>query len=133
MWSSTLQINWKQRFFVPTEEEPGIAILAALLEQFPVIATEDEEADSYLPSDVVMSSANTTQSVDLETWFIEPAETHSLNDVAKQKTIEMTGPTSYESEPTCTQPPLSACLPIDRQASAAMRQSVRPDYRTAAI
>lgn len=32
------QINWKQRFFVPTEEEPGIAIVAALLEQFPVIA-----------------------------------------------------------------------------------------------
>jgi hypothetical protein len=43
MWSSTLQINWKQRFFVPNEEGPGIVILAALLEQFPVIATEAEK------------------------------------------------------------------------------------------
>ena len=59
MWSSTLQINWKQRFFVPTEEEPGIAILAALLEQFPAIDFEGEEADTYEP-EVVLSAGRKT-------------------------------------------------------------------------
>lgn len=130
------QISWKQRFFVPIEEERGNAVIAALLEQFPVIATEDEEADSDMPSAVAMPSANATQPVDLEDWIIEPAEARRSNPVAEQEPIGMTesesGPTSDKSESTCTSQ--SASLPIARQASApAMLQTLPPDYRAPAI
>jgi hypothetical protein len=116
MWSPTLQIAWKQRFFVPIEEERGNAVIAALLEQFPVMATEDEEANSDMPSAVAMPSPNATQPVDLETWIIEPVDVHANNDVTEEQPISLTegesDPTSYES--------------------GAMLQTL-PDYRTAAI
>jgi hypothetical protein len=53
---------------MPTEEGQGSAIIAALSEQFPVIANEDEEAGCDLPSVVDMSSANAKQPIDLEDW-----------------------------------------------------------------
>ena len=45
------QIDWRQRFFVPTDEERGIDILSALLDRYPVVvdeeaATEASTADS---------------------------------------------------------------------------------------
>ena len=137
MLSSTLQISWKQRFFVPIEEERGNAVIAALLEQFPVIATDDE-ADSHLPSDVVMPSANATQPIDLEKWLIEPVDVHANNDVTEEQPISLTesesDPTSYESEATCAHPSQSASRSIASQASAAaMLQTLPPDYRAPAI
>src|SRR5207237_7102602 len=33
-------IDWKQRFFVPTDEEPGIAALTDLLSRYPVLASD---------------------------------------------------------------------------------------------
>ena len=138
MWSSTLQISWKQRFFVPIEEERGNAVIATLLEQFPVIATEDEEGECHLPSDVAMPHANALKPIDLEDWIIEPAAAHRSKGVAEQQPIGLTvsesGPTSDGSEPTCTPPSQSASLPIARQASApAMLQTLPPDYRSPAI
>jgi hypothetical protein len=138
MWSYTLQISWKQRFFVPIEEERGNAVIAALLEQFPVIATEDKEGDCHLPSDFVAPSANATQPVDLESWIIEPPEARRSIGVAEQQPIGLkvgnSGPTSDESEPTCTHPSQSASLPNARQASPpAMLQTLPPDYRAPAI
>jgi hypothetical protein len=136
MWSSTLQINWKQRFFVPTEEGPSFAILAAILEQFPAIATEDEEADCYAPSDLVMPSGITMQPIDLETWIIDIDESHHMNDDdEEQHTGAMTenknDAPSDESESTCSHTSESKCRPIARQASvAAMLQTLRSDYRT---
>jgi hypothetical protein len=133
------QINWKQRFFVPTEEEPGIAILAAVLEQFPVIATEDEEADCYAPSDLVMPSGIIMQPIDLGTWIIDIAESHNMNDdVEEQHTVAITenknDAPSDESESTCSRTSQSECWPIARQASvAAMLQTLRSDYRTPSI
>ena len=43
------QIDWRQRFFVPTDEERGIDILSALLDRYPVVV--DEEAASTADSD----------------------------------------------------------------------------------
>jgi hypothetical protein len=115
------QINWKQRFFVPTEEEPGIAILAALLEQFPVIATEDEEADCHPPSAIVMPLAN-AQPVDLEDWIIEPLGADRSNGVAEPEPLDMTEgeteSTRDDSEPACARPSQNACYPIARPATA---------------
>ena len=135
MWSSTLQIAWKQRFFVPIEEERGNAVIAALLGQFPVIATEGEEADRHhLLSDVVMPSANATELVDLESWVIGPAENDTNNDTTQPVTaitqIEK-GRTSEMPEATSTRPDESPSLPITRQASAGVM--FQSDYRTAAI
>src|SRR5439155_13608583 len=35
------QIDWKQRFFVPTDEETGVAVLTDLLSRYPVLASDD--------------------------------------------------------------------------------------------
>jgi hypothetical protein len=42
------QIQWKQRFFIPTDEEKGIAILADLLARYPIIGADEdpEETDA---------------------------------------------------------------------------------------
>jgi len=131
------QINWKQRFFVPTDEEQGIAILAALLEQFPLIATEDEDGDCDDPPSLAVHSTTTMQPIDLETWIIETAGHHHINDDGQPR-VAMTesdsAPTSDESDPACTHPSQSACSPTARQASAAaMLQTLQPDFRTASI
>src|SRR5207253_538220 len=39
------QINWKQRFFVPSDEVSGIDILESLLERYPVILDEDKVSE----------------------------------------------------------------------------------------
>jgi len=114
---------------VPTEEETGIAILAALLEQFPVIDTEDEEVDSDLPYDVVMTSGNRTQPVELETWIIAPAEIRISDAIVTEGAMPEgdTGSTSNVSETTYRNS-------IDHQGIApAMLQMMPPDYRTPAI
>ncbi|MEK6407977.1 MAG: strawberry notch family protein [Acidobacteriota bacterium] len=131
------QIAWKQRFFVPIEEERGNAVIAALLEQFPVIATEDEEADTDVPSEGAIPAENSTQLVDLESWVIAPANT-CTNDTtpADQTAITQTEKalTNEMPEATSTRPDQNPSLPIRPQASApAMLQSFQPDYRTAAI
>src|SRR4029077_13369923 len=40
------QIDWKQRFFVPTDEEPGTEILAALLNRYPVLISDAASQDT---------------------------------------------------------------------------------------
>ncbi len=35
------QIDWKQRFFVPTDEELGINVLSALLTRYPILIAEE--------------------------------------------------------------------------------------------
>jgi hypothetical protein len=137
MCSSTFQINWKQRFFVQTEEEQGIAILAALLDQFPVIVNEDEEAACRLPVDVAMPSTTSTELVDLENWVIGRAETSTINDTTQTDQTAITlmeeAPTDEMAEATCTRGDESpSFLPITQQ-SAAVLQTLRPDYRTPAI
>jgi hypothetical protein len=132
------QINWKQRFFVPTEEEPGIAILAALLDQFPVIVSENEGRDCHLPSNVVVPTASATQLVELESWVMAPAQTCTNNDTTQADHTAITqterGLNNELPEATSTRPDQSSSLPMNRQASAsAMLQPFQPDYRTAAI
>jgi len=136
MWSSTLRKNWKQRFFVPTEEEQGIAILATLLEQFSVIATEDEETKGYEP-ELALLSANTMAPIDLASWIIETTQPHHINDDEQQQialTKSESDLTTDKSEPTPSDPSQVESLPIGRLASAAaMLQTLPPDCRAPAI
>jgi len=122
---------------VPTEEEPGIAILAALLERFAVIATEDEEADCDVPLDRAMMSATAIHAIDVEDWIIETAELQRVKGEEQQPCGLKEGecqPTSGESEVSFAHPSQSPSLPIARRASAAaMLQILPPDYRAPAI
>jgi hypothetical protein len=136
MWSSTLQVNWKQRFFVPTEEEPGIAILAAILEQFPIIAAEDDEAEGDVQP-APMHSSSTMQLIDLETWIVETEELHRFNGEKQQpigRTESDCEPTRDESESPSTHSSQSACLPSAHHGCVpAMLQTLPPDYRSPAV
>ena len=69
MWSSTLQIDWKQRFFVPTDEESGVVVLSDLLSHYPVLARdvliEDEPIAEIEPAELMPP-----QIVNLDDWFV---------------------------------------------------------------
>src|SRR5437773_4995607 len=59
-------IDWKQRFFVPTDEEMGVAVLTELLVRYPVLTSDvltDEEPTE--PAEVAPA-----QIVNLEDWFV---------------------------------------------------------------
>jgi hypothetical protein len=131
------QINWKQRFFVPTDEESGIALLAAILEQFQVIPNEAEETERDLPLDSAMPSASSMQPIDLERWILEPREARRSNSVAEHEprgmTESETESTSDKSELPSKHPNESTCLPIECHARAATLQTQPQDFRAAAI
>ncbi len=66
------QINWKQRFFVPSDETSGIDVLESLLERYPVMLTEDSVSDgesnmAEIPS---QSQVRATEIVDLDQWIV---------------------------------------------------------------
>jgi hypothetical protein len=66
------QINWKQRFFVPSDETSGIEILESLLERYSVMLTEgtvseDESNMADIPSQAEMRAM---EIVDLEQWIV---------------------------------------------------------------
>ncbi len=59
-------IDWKQRFFVPTDAVTGVAVLTELLTRYPVMASDalaDEEPTE--PADVAPP-----QIVNLDEWFV---------------------------------------------------------------
>jgi len=68
------QIDWKQRFFVPTDEERGIDILSALLDRYPVVV--DEEAASTADSDEIRPATI----VDLDEWIVAVGEANSVSE-----------------------------------------------------
>ena len=63
------QIDWKQRFFVPTDEEPGTEILAALLNRYPVLISDDASQDEVTEPEPA-SEMRSPQIVDLEQWIV---------------------------------------------------------------
>ena len=66
------QVDWKQRFFVPTDEETGVAVLIELLTRYPVmisdVLTDDEPTAELEPHEMA-----TLQIVDLDEWFVSTA------------------------------------------------------------
>ncbi len=65
------QIDWKQRFFVPTEKETGIVVLSDLLSRYPVMISDnlsDEE-----PIEVEPAELPPPQVVNLDGWIIPTA------------------------------------------------------------
>jgi hypothetical protein len=66
------QVDWKQRFFVPTHEETGVAVLTELLTRYPVmvndVLTDDELRAELEPQEMALP-----QIVDLDEWFVPTA------------------------------------------------------------
>src|SRR5205823_6835505 len=61
-------IDWKQRFFVPTDEETGVAVLTDLLSRYPVLAS-DVLADNAI-AEIEPTELAPPQIVDLDEWFV---------------------------------------------------------------
>ena len=69
------QIDWKQRFFVPTDEGSGISVISALLDRYPIlISSESDNVEAAEPE--IVSELRATQVVDLDEWFV-PVESMS--------------------------------------------------------
>jgi hypothetical protein len=63
------QIDWKQRFFVPTDEGSGISVISALLDRYPIlISSESDNVEVAEPE--IVTELRATQVVDLNEWFV---------------------------------------------------------------
>jgi hypothetical protein len=63
------QIDWKQRFFVPTDEVSGISVISALLDCYPILISS-ESANVEVAEVEIATELRATQIVDLDEWFV---------------------------------------------------------------
>jgi P-loop containing NTP hydrolase pore-1/C-terminal domain on Strawberry notch homologue len=63
-------IDWRQRFFVPTDEEAGIAVISDLLSRYPIIVTEGLNDDESAIAETEPQELTTAKIVDLDEWFV---------------------------------------------------------------
>ena len=73
------QIDWKQHFFIPTDEESGIEILSRLLDRYPVIVGEPPTEGESNITESAPAEMSPTQIVDLAQWIVAVTEPHSGN------------------------------------------------------
>jgi hypothetical protein len=66
------QIDWKQRFFVPTDEEKGIVVLASLLARYPTIPRE--QSGEFEITSIESQELSRAQIVNLDGWFVPVTE-----------------------------------------------------------
>jgi hypothetical protein len=66
------QIDWKQRFFVPTDEVSGVGVVSALLDRYPILPSEEsgESGSAY----VECQKLSPPQTVNLDEWFVPVAD-----------------------------------------------------------
>lgn len=94
------QINWKQRFFVPSDRTSGIEILESLLERYPVILTEDAVSDreSNMAAIAPQAEIRATEIIDLDEWIVAVGKANSEDQMAEARNREVE-PEAAESEP----------------------------------
>jgi hypothetical protein len=80
-------IDWKQRFFVPTDEETGVAVLSDLLSRYPVLASDVLANDEPPISEIEPQEFSSTKVVSLDDWFIPVAEVEPIAE-AESSTSE---------------------------------------------
>ena len=72
------QIDWKQRFFVPTDGVSGVRVVSALLDRYPIlISSESENVEVAEPE--IATELRATQVVHLDEWFV-PVESLSSQE-----------------------------------------------------
>jgi hypothetical protein len=87
-------IDWKQRFFVPTDEEAAVAVLADLLSRYPILAS-DILTDAEPIAEVEPTELAAPQIVDLDEWFwpvteVEPTREPQPSTAEQARMIERT-------------------------------------------
>jgi len=88
------QVDWKQRFFVPTDEETGLAVLNSLLARYPIIPSEISAATE--PTSIEPQELSKPQTVNLDEWFVPVVEAAQVPPLAPDE-IESTEPASVLS------------------------------------
>lgn len=68
------QIDWKQRFFVPTDEETGTAVLSDLLARYPIMASDVLSDHEPQISEIEPHDLAPSKIVNLDEWFVPVAE-----------------------------------------------------------
>jgi hypothetical protein len=112
------QIDWKQRFFVPTDEEKGIAVLEGLLARYPFIPGE-ESGDSEVTS-IEPQELSSPQIVNLDEWFIPVTEAAPVPCLA--------APEIENTEPLCAASALYVA-PATAAAQRVVQTQLALDFR----
>ena len=94
------QIDWKQRFFVSTDEETGVAVLTDLLARYPVML-RDVLADEQ-PTEVEPTELTPPQIVNLDEWFVPVATFEPTSE--PESSIRKIASDSEEAESALTLP-----------------------------
>jgi hypothetical protein len=85
------QINWKQRFFIPTDETTGVEILSALLDRYPVVVAD--EAGNEPEAGVIEASPQmkATNIIDLSQWIVAVAERNCGEEMTNEIDLQLQG------------------------------------------
>jgi hypothetical protein len=78
------QIDWKQRFFVQSDEACAVSLISALLDRYPVlISSESDNVEVAEPE--IVAELRATQVIDLNEWFVlvERISSHRLEPLAE--------------------------------------------------
>jgi len=63
------QIDWKQRFFVPTDEGSGLNVISALLDRYPILISSESDCVEVAEPEIT-TELRVTRVVDLNEWFV---------------------------------------------------------------
>lgn len=118
------QINWKQRFFIPTDETPGIEILSGLLDRYPVVVADEARLEPKVET-IEASQMNPTNIIDLGQWIVavteETCDEERANEVdlqveeevlALERGPEQVSPRKTKASVTSTPPKQSTAMPL---------------------
>ncbi len=112
------QVDWKQRFFVPTDEDKGIEILSALLERYPVIVSDEQSDGQDLSAENgPVAEIHPATIVDLNDWIVAVRNKPALYESVEAAFTERS---SQPTEPGFTLTPTDVFVPrsrLDRDAS----------------
>ena len=84
------QINWKQRFFVPTNDTD---ILTGLLDHFPIVADDHTESESQVFETTLAPTIAVMNHIDLDQWIVSSDEGTSAKAIK-----ELEGPASADAD-----------------------------------
>lgn len=106
------QIDWKQRFFVPTDEDKGIETLSALLERYPVMVSDEQIDGQELPAEnEPVAEIQPANIVDLNDWFVAVSEIPAFEESVY---MPLTERSSESTEPDFTLTPQDVFVPCSR-------------------
>ena len=111
------QIKFRQRFFIPTDADKGLPIMAELLARYPIIAGDEAPGAESLPA-VDRPVAAEVRIIDLEDWVLPPPQPEE--NVPKELVARWAQPQAVEqAEPGVTD--TSVLILLDAQAKSPRR------------